>query len=90
MTIKVKTIEIDAATAEALEARAAAEGVSISTLIAELMGIDRELGFADTDVSELDRRWQAIEAGEKTVPHDRVVEWLESWGKSAFKPWRDQ
>jgi hypothetical protein len=90
MTIKVRTIEIDAGTAEALEARAAAQGVSVSTLIAELMGMDRELGFAEGDVSELDRRWRALEGGEKTIPHDRVVEWLESWGTSTFKPWRRQ
>lgn len=90
MTVKVRTIEIDAETADALEARAAARGVSITALIEELMGVDRGPGLAEADPAELDRRWQAIEAGEQTVPHEKVVRWLEGWGKPSFKLWRDQ
>jgi predicted transcriptional regulator len=40
------------------------------------------------EVAELDRRWAVIEAGEPTIPHDEVVRWLETWGTSAFMPWR--
>lgn len=42
------------------------------------------------ELAELERRWAAIEAGEATVPHDRVVRWLETWGTPAFRPWRDR
>jgi predicted transcriptional regulator len=39
------------------------------------------------ELAELERRWTAIEAGEATVPHDKVVRWLETWGTPAFRPW---
>jgi predicted transcriptional regulator len=42
------------------------------------------------ELAELERRWAAIEVGEATVPHDRVVRWLETWGTPAFRPWRDR
>ena len=73
MNVKVRNIEVDVETAERLEARAAARGMTVSDLVAEL-----------------DRRWKAVEAGGATVPHDQVVRWLETWGTSAFRPWRDR
>ena len=42
------------------------------------------------ELAELERRWAAIEEGEATVPHDKVVRWLETWGTPAFRPWRDR
>jgi predicted transcriptional regulator len=39
------------------------------------------------EIAELDRRWAAVEAGEPTVPHDEVVQWLKTWGTPAFRPW---
>jgi predicted transcriptional regulator len=42
------------------------------------------------ELAELERRWAAIEAGEATIPHDEVVQWLETWGTPAFRPWRDR
>jgi predicted transcriptional regulator len=42
------------------------------------------------ELAELERRWAAIEAGEATVPHDEVVQWLETWGTPAFRPWCDR
>jgi predicted transcriptional regulator len=39
------------------------------------------------ELAELDRRWAAVEAGEATVPHEKVVRWLETWGTPAFTPW---
>jgi hypothetical protein len=24
------------------------------------------------------------------VPHDRVVQWLRTWGTPGFRPWQDQ
>jgi hypothetical protein len=43
---------------------------------------------ADT-VAELDRRWAAVQVGQPTVPHDKVVRWLGTWGTPAYKSWRE-
>lgn len=87
MTIATRKIEIDEATAVALETRAAEAGVSISELLARLVeGEPRSLP-AD-QAAELDRRWGAIEAGERTIPHEDVVRWLGTWGTPDFRPWR--
>jgi predicted transcriptional regulator len=91
MTANVRKIEIDAETAKLLEARAAASGMSVSDLVAQLAIL--EIGSAETvaeQIAELDRRWKAIENGEQTIPHDDVVRWLETWGTPAFRPWRDR
>ena len=40
------------------------------------------------ELRELDRQWEAIQAGEPTVPHEDVVRWLATWGTPAFKPWQ--
>jgi predicted transcriptional regulator len=90
MTIKLRTIEVDSATAEALDARAASRGMSVGELIAELVGRDEAPLAVDGDqIAELDRRW-ATAKSEKTIGHDEVVRWLEAWGTPAFKPWREQ
>ncbi len=91
MTIKLRKIEIDAATADALEARAAARGITVSELLAELVAPETAPGFSEAEtVAELDRRWKSVETGGKTVPHEKVVRCLESWGTPAFRAWRDQ
>jgi predicted transcriptional regulator len=87
MTAATRKIEIDEATAAALEARAADEGVSISELVAQLI-VPEPLSLPTDQVAELDRRWAAVEAGEPTVPHEEVVRWLRTWGTPAFRPWR--
>jgi predicted transcriptional regulator len=91
MTIKLRKIEVDAATADALEARAAARGIRVSELLAELVAPETAAGFSEAEtIAELERRWRSVEAGGKTVPHEKVVRWLESWGTPAFRPRRDQ
>ena len=83
-----RTIEIDAATADALEARAATRGVSVREVVAELVAFEAPPLEAE-DIAELDRQWAEIEAGAPTVPHQQVARWLETWGTPAFKPWRE-
>ena len=91
MTTKTKTIELDEATAAALEERAGERGISVPDLLAEYLGEDRQPVDADRDqIAELDRRWANIEAGQPTVSHEKVVRWLETWGTPAYRPWRDQ
>jgi predicted transcriptional regulator len=85
------TIEIDERTADVLQARAAELGVTVSELVAELATFDSEPIAADSDeIAELDRRWKKIEAGQPTVPHERVVRWLRTWGTPRFRRWPDQ
>jgi hypothetical protein len=84
MNVKLRTIEVDATTAEALEKRAAERGVSVADLLASMIG---DAPAASNEVAELDRRWAKVEAGETTVAHDEVVRWLETWGTPDYKPW---
>jgi predicted transcriptional regulator len=87
MTVKLRQIEVEAATADALEARAAELGISVAELLVDL--VDESLpSTADTEqIAELDRRWAEVVAGEPTVTNDEVVRWLETWGTPAYKPW---
>jgi hypothetical protein len=86
-----RTIEIDAATADELEARAATRGVSVGQMVAELVALGEASAPAGAeDVAELDRQWAEIEAGAPTVPHEKVARWLETWGTPTFRPWNNQ
>ena len=84
------TIEVDKATADTLKARAAERGVSVADLLAEMVREGEAVEVDPAEIAELDRRWAKIKAGEATVAHDDVVRWLNTWGTSAFKPWRDR
>jgi hypothetical protein len=84
-------MEVDERTAEALRARAADLGVTVSELLAELATLEAESVVVESDeIVELDRRWKKLEAGQSTVPHTRVVRWLRTWGTPRFRPWQDQ
>lgn len=83
---EVRTIEVDAETAEALQCRAAERGVSVGELLAH---IARQATLGETEaeqIAELDRRW-AEHQGRGGIAHGQVVRWLETWGTSAFRPW---
>jgi len=88
MNVKVRRIEIDEATAEALEARAAEAGLSVRELLAEMVAVRGASQLPFAELAELDRQWDAIKAGEPTIAHDDVVRWLDTWGTSAFRPWK--
>jgi predicted transcriptional regulator len=82
-------IEVDEQTADVLQTRAAELGVTVSELVAELAMLESEpISIEADDIAELDRRWKTIEAGRRTVPHERVVRWLRTWGTARFQPWR--
>lgn len=84
-------IEIDERTADVLHARAAELGLTISELVAELAALDSDPVVVESEeIAELDRRWKRIEAGAPTIPHERVVRWLRTWGTPGFRPWRAQ
>ena len=91
MASKSRIIEVDAATADTLEARAAERGVSVARLVSELAGVESSGAPVDTDqIRELDRRWAAVAAGGALVANEDVVRWLSTWGTPAFKPWHEQ
>ena len=81
------SIEVDKHTAEALRIRAAELGVTVSQLVAELAAIDGTARDAGSDeVAELDRRSASAAEGSR-IPHDRVVQWLRTWGTPGFRQW---
>ena len=95
MNVKVRKIEVDAQTAEVLEARAAALGISVSALLAELAGnepilppdlarmrADGEGPWSPQSLAEDQRRLDEFERTRAGVPWDEVKTWLESWGTS--------
>jgi predicted transcriptional regulator len=91
MNVKLRKIEVDDATATALEERAAAVGVSVSELIAQLVSSAGGTAKASpAELDELDRQWAAIKTGEPTVAHDDVVRWLDTWGTPDFRPWQSR
>ena len=82
-------IEVDKRTAEVLESRAAELGVTVPQLIAEL-ALDSAPREADPEeIAELDRRYAKASEGSR-VPHDRVVQWLRTWGTPRFRQWPGQ
>jgi hypothetical protein len=93
MTATKRTIEVDDATAAALESRATEAGLSVAELLAQwaaLPSAPADLpaeGLAEEDLADLDRQWAAIKAGAPTAPHEDVVRWLDTWGTPAFRPW---
>jgi hypothetical protein len=89
MNVKFRQIEVDAETAAALEVRAAELGLSVRELLAEMVGLEKTPAkLSDAELSGLDRQWAAIKAGEPTLAHNDVVRWLDTWGTSAFTPWK--
>ena len=90
MGAKTHTIEIDEATAAALQRRASERGVSVSRLVSELVLAPDEAPPSSGDIAELDQRWSAVEAGQAAVVHSDVVRWLETWGTPRFKPWAER
>ena len=97
MNVKTRTIEIDAATAQALEVRAAELGTSVSELIANLVGaalpIDMEEmrrsghgPWAPSALAEDARRYEAFERTGEGVPWEEVRDWVRSWGKAQELP----
>jgi len=91
MSARKRTIEVDDATAVALESRAAEVGLSVPELLAEMVAQGAaSVQASQAEIAELDRQWTAIKAGEPTVSHDDVVRWLDTWGTPGFKNWQSQ
>lgn len=94
MNIKVRRTEVDVQTADLLEARAAALGMSVSALLAELAGNETMLPpalaklrsnsegpWSPAAIEEDERRLAEFERTRLGVPWDEAKAWMESWGK---------
>ena len=94
MNLKLRKIEVDAQTAELLEARAGALGMSVSALVAELAGnesmLPAELAelrakgegpWSPAALEEDERRLAEFERTRMGVPWDEIRAWMQSWGK---------
>jgi hypothetical protein len=91
MTAAKRNIEVDETTAATLESRAAERGLSVADLVAEMTAIHGNGSDLPRDeIAELDRQWRAIKSGEATVPHEKVVRWLQTWGTPSHRPWNDR
>jgi hypothetical protein len=94
MNVKVRKIEVDVETADLLEARAAALGITVSGLLAEIAGNENVLPADLADMrakaegpwsaealAEDARRLAEFERTRIGVPWDEIKTWMESWGK---------
>jgi hypothetical protein len=93
MNIKVRKIEVDVETADLLEARAAARGMSVAELLADIACNEEVLpadlaamrtsgeGPWSPEVLEEDaRRLAEFERTRMGAPWDEVKTWMQSWG----------
>jgi hypothetical protein len=93
MNVKLRTIEVDEQTADVLEARAAARGLSVSDLIADLawtgetlppdlqaMCDNGEGPWSAEALAEDARRLAEFERTREAVPWPDVKAWMQSWG----------
>ena len=79
MNQPMRRIEIDEAAARDLERRAAEIGRSVAAVVSELVLLDQQpTHVSAAELAELDRRWASVKAGEATVPHEKVAEWLKT------------
>jgi hypothetical protein len=99
VNVKQRTIEVDATTADLLEARAAARGLSVSELLADLaagnellpadLEADRAAGrgaWASDVLAEDARRLAEFMRTREGVPWHEVETWMKSWGTAQELP----
>jgi hypothetical protein len=94
MNVKTRKIEVDAETADLLEARAAGLGMSISALLAEIAGTENLLPpdlarmrakgegpWSPESLEEDARRLAEFDRSRMGAPWDEVKAWIQSWGE---------
>ena len=99
MNIKLRKIEVDVETADLLEARAAALGMSVPALVAELAGNETvsppELArlransngpWSPEAIEEDAHRLAEFERTRMGVPWGETKAWMESWGTQERLP----
>jgi predicted transcriptional regulator len=99
MNVKSRSIEVDAQTADLLEARARARGMSVAEFLADVAcnqeALPAELAQLRTDgagpwspqaLDDDARRLAEFERSRLGVPWQDVKAWLESWGTPNQRP----
>jgi hypothetical protein len=100
MNVRVRTIEVDEATAETLEARAAARGITVAELVADLAALDAQVWPAELEamraagegpwspeaLAEDERAFEEFERTGEAIPWEETRAWLESWGTPNERP----
>jgi hypothetical protein len=99
VNVKQRTIEVDARTADLLEARAAARGLSVSELLADLaagnellpaeLEAERTAGkgaWAPDVLAEDARRLAEFKRSREGVPWHEIETWMKSWGTAQELP----
>jgi hypothetical protein len=99
MNVKVRNIQVDAETAELLEARATARGMSLAELLADIacneevlpgdLAEMRSMGegpWSPEALAEDARRLADFQRTREAVPWEDVKVWMESWGTSNELP----
>ena len=93
MNVKLRSIEIDAETADLLEARAKARGMSVAEFLADIvcneealpadlaqMRVNGEGPWSPEALEEDARRLAEFERTRMGVPWHDIKAWMESWG----------
>ena len=89
MTAKVRNIEVAVETAERLEARASARGMSVAQLLSELAFDDAGSGdnpWSPAAFEEDARRLEEFDRTRMGVPWDEIRSWMETWGTAGERP----
>lgn len=98
MNMKMRSIEVDAATAKALKTRAARRGTSVARVVAELIEneeLPRDLAdmrkagrgpWAPEVLAEDVRRYEEYKRTRMAIPIEEVEAWVNSWGTSKELP----
>jgi len=99
MSSKSQTIEVDERTAEVLQARAAARGISVPELLADLAAnaaaLPADLAalraegagpWSPRALAEDALRLAEFERTRQGVPWGEVEAWMQSWGTPAERP----
>ena len=77
------TVRVDAAAKKRLERLAKSTGRSRSFLAAE--AINEYLDVNEWQVAGIQRAIASLDRGE-TIPHERVRDWVASWGSGSERP----
>jgi len=95
VTSKLRTIQVDDRTADVLEARAAARGLTVAELVADLAWTGETLPpelqamcgsgegpWSPEALAQDARRLAEFERTRQGVPWEEIKAWMESWGTS--------
>lgn len=78
------TVRVSAGDLERLNALAQITSRSVSELVSE--AVAAHLAEQEWQIAAIREAVEEVDAGAVPIPHDKVVEWLRSWGTSSEVP----